>query len=264
MPITCREPLRPLSYGEFAQLAYELMRDVFAIHNELGRFFDEKHYQRALALRRPDLKMEVPLYVSFETFKKTYYLDALLAGGGLLEFKTVETLTNRHRAQALHYLMLADLPRGLLINLRPELVVREFVNCPLTRKDRHQFHLVTDEWDEQLPGAPPFSEVLRELLADWGSCLNLSLYEEALTHFFGGEASVVLPVAVHWEGVALGHHPLRLAAPGTAFKLTAFDNLAGQEKFAHHLRRLIQHTEIDVMLWANLGRHEITFCSLKT
>lgn len=39
MPITCPIPLRRLGRQEFGELSYDVMREVFAIHHELGRFF---------------------------------------------------------------------------------------------------------------------------------------------------------------------------------------------------------------------------------
>lgn len=71
------------------------------------------------------------------------------------------------------------------------------------------------------------------------------------------------PVTVHFDGVELGQQRLRLAAERVAFKLTAFEDAGTQERFMHHAKRLIAHTEIDALLWANIGRHEITLWSLK-
>lgn len=62
--------------------------------------------------------MEVPIHVSFESFNKQLFLDALVQEGAVFEFKTVEALTSKHRSQLLHYLLLADLPRGKLVNVR--------------------------------------------------------------------------------------------------------------------------------------------------
>ena len=50
MPVVIRAPLRPISQEEFGQVSFEVMRVVFEIHNELGRFFDEKIYKQELAL----------------------------------------------------------------------------------------------------------------------------------------------------------------------------------------------------------------------
>ncbi len=177
MPITCQQTLKPLSREEFGRLSYDLMADVLAIRKELGRFFDEKHYKQALALRRQDVILEAPVCVSHQTFSKTYFLDALFAEGAIVEFKAAEALTRRHKAQLLHYQMLVDLEHGLLINVRPERVAKEFVNCPL--------------------------------------------------------------------------------------RLTAFDSIDSQQRFAHHAGAMVNHTDLDALLWANLGRHEITFCCLK-
>ena len=102
MPIHCPVPTRLLSQEEFGALSYEVMADVFAIRNELGRFFDEAIYKQALAARRPDVELEVPVDISFKDFSKRYFLDALVARGRLFEFKAVERLSPRHKAQLLH------------------------------------------------------------------------------------------------------------------------------------------------------------------
>ncbi|MFN0122030.1 MAG: GxxExxY protein [Blastocatellia bacterium] len=263
MPIACREQLRPLSREMFSPLSYTIFRDALAVRSELGRFFDEKHYIRALALQRDDLSLEVPVCVSHQTFEKMYFLDALVAAGAILEFKATESLIPRHRTQLLHYQMLTGLSCGLLINLRPEKITREYVNCLISPADRRNFHVTISEWTMDLPGAKSFYSILTSLLQDWGNCLELALYEEALTHFLGGEAEVVHPVRVHIDGTDLGHQAFRLAAKHIAFKLTAFDNETSQERFASHAQSLLRHTELKALLWANLARHNVTFRSLK-
>ncbi len=263
MPITCRQPLRPLTRENFSRLAYELMRDVFEIRNELGRFFDERLYKRALAHRRQDVMLEVPVYVSYQTFQKTYFLDALFAHGAIIEFKATDALSPRHKAQLINYQMLTGLEHGLLINLRPEQVVKEFVNCPFTQQGKFNFRIVKEEWNDTLPGASEFSGILTQLLRDWGHTLELTLYEEALTHFLGGEEVVSRNIAVHFDDIILGRQPMRLAAERTAFRLTAFDSPTSQERFIHHMHLLIKHTDIDRVWWANLAHHEITFRNLQ-
>ena len=42
-------PVRRLSQDEFGELSYAVMAHVFEIHNEFGRFFDERIYKRELA-----------------------------------------------------------------------------------------------------------------------------------------------------------------------------------------------------------------------
>lgn len=50
----------------------------------------------------------------------------------------------------------------------------------------------------------------------------MSLYDEALTHFLGGEEQVILPVPVIGNKGHLHDQKMRLLAPGVAFRLTAF------------------------------------------
>lgn len=263
MPITCREQLTPLTRETFGPLSYDLMAEVLAIRQELGRFFDEKHYKRALGLRRPEVRLEVPVSIRYQTFEKRYFIDALVAAGAILEFKAVESLTPRHRAQTLHYQMLTGLECGMLINVRPEHVTREYVNCLIRPQERYRFQLLTPSWQTDLPGAQAFYDILAELLYDWGSCLDLSLYEEGLVHFLGGEAAVLRPVKVHFDQAELGEQTFRLAADRVAFHLTALDSSIAQKQFVPHAQRLLAHTELDALLWANLDRHEITFRSLR-
>ena len=85
MPIMLRQPVRRLSQAEFGELAYSVMGCVFQIHQDLGRFFDEKIYKRELAHRHPGVQLEVPIEVTHATFKKLQYIDALVDGGGPLK-----------------------------------------------------------------------------------------------------------------------------------------------------------------------------------
>ena len=46
MPIHCPIATQRITQDEFKQIADEVMRHVFTIHNEFGRFFDEQIYTR--------------------------------------------------------------------------------------------------------------------------------------------------------------------------------------------------------------------------
>lgn len=262
MSIICRIPLCRLSQKEFGELSYDVMRDVFAIHNELGRFFQEGIYKQALAVRRRDVRLETPIDVTFGTFRKQYFMDVLVAGGGLFEFKAVENFVPRHRTQLLHYLLLADLKHGMLVNVRPETVEREFINSALNRQDRFAFVPDVSAWDDRLPSAMFVREVLLELLADWRIGLELSLYEEALTHFLGGESVVIRPISVLLDSIELGQQPFRHAAEDVAFKLTAFEETGALDRFLIQVDRLVRHTPLRALLWINIGRSRITFSSV--
>ncbi|MEQ2010184.1 MAG: GxxExxY protein [Limisphaerales bacterium] len=264
MPITCEHTLTPLSRAAFGKLTYAVYAEVLAIRQELGRFFDERIYKQALARRCPHVTLEVPIWVSHGSFKKVYYLDALLAGGGVLEFKAAEAVVARHLTQLLHYLMLAELRHGMLVNVRPEQVSKRYVNNVLSHADRRNFSTQRVEWNSALSGAEGFETLLLELLHDWGTSLDLTLYEEALTHFFGGESQVIRPAAVVLDAAELGSQALRFAAPGTAFKLTAFEHEEPQQQFLAHCQKLVTHTQVEGLLWANIARHCVTFRCLGT
>lgn len=54
---------------------------------------------------------------------------------------------------------------------------------------------------------------------------------------------------------------MRLAAPGVAFKLTAFDPEFGS--FEEHARRLLAHADLRAILWINIGLHKVTFVTVE-
>lgn len=261
MPIRIQTRTRRLSQAEFGELAYLVMGCVFEVQRDLGRFFDEKIYKRELAHRLLGVQLEVPIAVQHDTFAKTYYLDVLVAEGGLFEFKAAEAIVPKRRAQALNYLHLAELSHAKLVNVRPEQVEHEFVNTTLTRADRLQFKIESPHWDDAVPGSSRFRELLTRLLQDWGTCLGLPLYEEAVTHFFGGEARVLTDVEVRTPHHPLGHQKMRLAAPRVAFTLTALGD-AGKS-FESHARRLLRHADLEAILWADLGLKCVRFTIIK-
>lgn len=261
MPIIPSIPLRRISQQEFGAMSFEVMRHVFEMHKEFGRFFDEKIYKRELARRLPGVRLETPLDFIHESFRKRYFLDVLLDAAGLFEFKAVERLVPRHRAQSLHYLFAGNLAHAKLINMRPESVEHEFINSALTEDGRKRFTITTTRWDRTMAGASCVEEVMVALLKDWGAGLEVPLYEEALTHFLGGGSMVEQEVEIRHGSTSLGHQRFRLAAPEVAFKLTALTEC--QEEFEDHTRRLLAHTSMKALLWVNLTVSEITFTTLK-
>ena len=261
MPVTPLSPVRRLSQAEFGDLAYSVMGCVFQIHSEFGRFFDEKIYKRELAYRHAGVQLEFPMEVTHATFRKFQYIDILVDSGGPFEFKTVEYLSPRHPAQLLHYMLLAELGHGKLVNLRSGSVEHEFVNTMLRHEDRVCFETLDEKWSDAILGAEPFRQLLTELLRDWGTGLDLHLYEEALTHLLAGESSGLSEVEVRTPDHALGLHKIRVAAPRVAFTLTALPRDALAE-FENHARRLLLHTELEAILWANIGLKLVAFTAI--
>lgn len=148
MPIHVSATTQRLEQDDFGRIAYDVMRCVFDIHKEFGRFFDEKIYKRELGRRYPGVVLDTPIELRFEDFHKLYLLDALVNEGAPFEFKVVESLTANHRAQFMQCLLLAELPHGKLVNMRTEQAQHEFVNATLRLADRTRFVVTTDDWQE--------------------------------------------------------------------------------------------------------------------
>lgn len=214
----------------------------------------KKIYKRELQRRHTDVQLEIPIEVRFESFSKVYFIDALVGGGAAFEFKTVEALSARHRAQLLHYLLMADLSRGKLVNLRSEQVQHEFVNTTLRLNDRTQFEVMVEGWTEL--GATPIQAWFVAFLRDIGAGLDIGLYEEALTHWLGGEEKVLQEVDVVCEGHRLGAQKFRLTAPHVGLKITA---LGHPDPFEAHARRLLEHTALEAIQWINVTQKRLSF-----
>ena len=256
MPIAVRAEIRRLEDQEFGEVVFEAMRLIFAVHNEFGRSFDEKIYQREIVFRVPGAQIEVPIDVSFDGFCKTYYIDLLVGGGAIFELKTVEMLAQRHRGQLLHYLFLTGMPHGKLVNLRSERVSHEFVNNVLTRQDRTAFEVNDADWVDG--EAAPWKERMASSLRDWGAALDLGLYEDAATHFCGRDAEPLTEVEIRTDDHRLGVQKIRLADPSTALKVTARE-ADRMSDFESHARRFLSHTSLRAIQWINITRAIVQF-----
>lgn len=260
MPIHCPIVTERISQQEFKLLASEVIRHVFDIHNEFGRFFDEIVYKKELASRMSGVVLELEVIVTHGTYSKTYYVDVLINHGGLFEFKAANAIHPRHRGQTLNYLLLLDLAHGKVINVRPESVGHEFVNCPSRLVNLKNPQVLDRSWLPHIAGASEVRGNVMSLIADWGAGLEMSLYEEALTHFLGGEDKVLVPVPVMGTKGHLADQRLRLAAPNIAFKFTA---LQGRLKeFESQTRRLLQHTTLEAIHWINITQTTVQFVTL--
>jgi GxxExxY protein len=261
MPIHRSVETTRISQEEFKRLAFEVMEHVYAIHNDFGRFFDERIYKRELADRLPGTELELQVTVTYETFSKPYFLDVLVHRRGLFEFKAADAIHPRHRSQAFNYLLLFDLAHGKIINTRPERVESEFVNCHQHLVDLRNPTVVDTGFASEISGAEFFRDMLTTLVRDWGAGLEIGLFEEALTHFLGGDDKVSVPVPVIGKKGPLADQKFRLLAPDVAFKLTAFPDRL--EAFEMHARKLLQHTALKAIHWANITHQQITFTTIQ-
>jgi GxxExxY protein len=260
VPIQCPVLTKRVSQAEFKLIASEVVGHVIAIHNDFGRFFDELIYKNELAARMNGVVLEVEVSVTHGSFAKSYYADVLVNSSGLFEFKAADAIHTRHRGQTLNYLLLLDLAHGKILNVRPESLGQEFVNCPTRLCDLKHPTIVEQKWSPQIPGASELRDLVMALISDWGSGLETSLYEDAITHFLGGESSVLLPVPVMGKNGTLGDQRMRLAAPGVAFKITALrDRL---DEFENQASRFLRHTALTAIHWVNITQSTVSFTTL--
>lgn len=255
MPVRVAAEIRRMDNEEFKARAYEVMRHAFDVQRELGRLFHEKIYHREIAFRIPDARCEVAIDVQFEDFCKTYYLDLLVGGGAIFELKAVETLAERHRRQLMHYLFLTDLPHGKLVNLRPGRVDHEFINNVLIRAERQDFRAIGDGWEE-IEGAR-LKDRMVGLLRDWGTGLDLGLYEEAAACLCG-QPPIESDIEIRLGDRSLGVQRMRLSAPDVGLKITAMTS-EGQAEFQPHLERLLAHADLRAIQWINIARPLVRF-----
>lgn len=246
---------------EFGALAYDVMACTFQVHNEIGRLFDEKIYKRLVARRFGGVELEVQVVASFQDFRKPYFLDMLVRGMALFEWKAVERLAPEHRAQLLNYLLLCDLPKGKLVNIRPELVEHEFVNTTLRPADRQCFQIEDSQFRPLNDADRTWKQFLSEAIRDWGAGLDVRLYEAAIAHVFGGAEYVTRDIDILADGVKIGQQKARLTSSGAAFKVTAlYDN---ETAFEQHARRFVKHTKLPAVHWVNITRQLVRFKTLE-
>ncbi len=260
MPIRCPITTNRISQEQFKHLSSEVMDHVFAIHNEFSRFFDEIVYKKELSDRMSGVVLELEIIVTHGTFSKTYYVDVLINSSGLFEFKATDAIHPRHRGQTLNYLLLLDLAHGKVINMRPESVGHEFVNCPARLGDLKNPRVQDARWNPQVAGAEALRDTLMPLIADSGAGLETGLYEEAITHFLGGEDKVLMPVPVMSTKGYLADQRMRLVAPGVAFKVTALQERL--DDFERQAIRLLRHTNLNAIHWINITQTSVRFTTL--
>jgi GxxExxY protein len=265
MPVRCDIPFKTLSEKSFLELDYKVRHFAFEAQNELGRLCDEAIYQADLALRLETsglgpARREAPVVVWHEDFAKTYYLDCVVQNAALYELKAVSALTSAHPKQVLNYLYLLDQPRGVLLNFRPSSLEHRFVSTKLTLAKRRAISIDDTNWRRLSQNCETVRARLLALLQDWGAFLELSLYQEALAHFLGGAGTVFQPMAIRRNGQLLGTQTTFLLNPNIALRLTA--QTTGSARVKAHLRRLLQHTDLQAIQWVNLNHEQIEFVTI--
>jgi len=265
MPICCELDPQPMTRDEYHALDYAVMGLVFDLHKKLGRLHHEKIYQRKVAhvceKNGYDVRLEVPIRVTFESFSKTYFMDLVINQSVDYELKAVEALNENHHNQALNYVLLADIKFGKLVNMRPSSVDSEYVTTTLTPEGRRDVRYDMSGWvapDEQ---SERVASIITDLVSDWGAFLDCGLYREAVYHFFGGIEKVLRPVEIVHEGLSLGQEKMPLLNASTGLEISAVKKAIGS--YETHLRKRLACTSLEALQWVNFNGREIRFTTLR-
>ncbi len=265
MPITTSLPVRAFDQESFHRIDRQVTGRAFDIHNQLGRFLDERHYQaemkRRLIADGFDVASEMQITVACDGFAKHYYADLLVDRGVLVELKAATILLNVHTAQTLNYLFLCGLHHATLLNFRKERVERKFVSTRLTPDDRRRFELRFLDWTPLTDACDLLPTRMQRLLSDWGAYLDPLLYRDALTHFLGGPTRVERDVPVCSADGPIGTQHMHLLSDDVAFSVTSAAHQP--ETVYEHQLRFLRHTSLRAVQWINLHHDRITFRTIK-
>jgi len=102
-------------------LSYKIIGLAMEVHGKLGYGFLEKVYENALMLlfKREGIKakQQAPIKVLFEeVIVGDYIADILVEDKIILELKSLEKISDVHRAQALNYLKATGLHLAIILN----------------------------------------------------------------------------------------------------------------------------------------------------
>lgn len=119
------------------ELSYKIIGCAIEVHKILGPGLLESAYQNCLIFELEKIglivKKEVTLPIIYKEIKLNhgYRIDLLINNLIVIELKTVEELTDVHKAQILTYLKLGEFPLGLLINFHSKILknnIKRFIN----------------------------------------------------------------------------------------------------------------------------------------
>ena len=119
------------------EISYQVIGAAIELHKLYGPGLLESAWEFALAedLRTIGFEVEqqvgLPFYHKGQKLEVGYRLDLLINKKVIVELKSVETVTDVHKAQLLTYLKLSKLKLGLLINFNSVLLkdnITRFVN----------------------------------------------------------------------------------------------------------------------------------------
>jgi len=105
----------------YPELSYKIVGILFEVYNSLGPGYQEKYYQKAIALALAEnkikFKVEVPITINFKGNKiGQYFLDFLIEEKIILEIKKGNYFSKKNIEQVYAYLRVTELKLAILAN----------------------------------------------------------------------------------------------------------------------------------------------------
>ena len=102
---------------------YAIIGAAIEVHKELGPGFLESVYEEAMLLESQErgipceFQVSIPVHYKNRRLKKEFIADYVGFDKIVVEFKSIQKLTNIEKAQVLNYLKATKMKVGLLINV---------------------------------------------------------------------------------------------------------------------------------------------------
>lgn len=261
MSVHCEIPFRRICDDEMRAIDYPASKFVFATHQKLGCLADEGVYQRELlrVLRSNDIdgQIEVPVDHSFRDFSIPLKLDLAMEKKVIYELKTVSTLSDKHVSQLLNYLYLTDASHGKLINFRPRTVQMRFVNATVDSVERRRFDFDLSAFCGDLE----LCLLVKELVNDWGTGLDASLYRRAILHCARQDATPEEMLPMRSNGASLGCQRFHLLSSDIALSVTTYKNCKKQNR--RDFEKLIALSPVRRLHWLNIVHHKVHLTTIE-
>jgi GxxExxY protein len=119
------------------ELTSQIIGAAIDVHRELGPGLLESAYEACLchelSLRRISFARQVPLPLIYKSIQVEcgYRADLIVANKVVVELKTVESVTDLHKAQLLTYLRITGLKVGLILNFNTPVLKNGLVRLVL-------------------------------------------------------------------------------------------------------------------------------------
>lgn len=263
MPIHCPFDVQNLSNEEFKERDHVIMNCAFASQNALGRLCDERVYEKDLARRLlangfRRVETQVPIIASHHDYSKIYRVD-LIADDAVYDLKTVSAMIQEHFAQVLNYAMMLGINHIKLINFRNARVEGMLKYNAILPETRRPMRIDDKGWCAITPECEDLRFRTLDLFADWQGYIDFRLYQDAITHFFGGENQVRRLVPLRLDNNLVGSHEFCCHSNTSCFIVSGYANIDQQ---LHHIKKLFNLTKFRAAQVINLHRETLTLKTL--